>query len=175
MGAIEDDPTLYDNFNNTAYDGKFDTSKWAFERHDPDGSAIQQNGVLVFTQSGIDKAQILRANQYSPLKLKDSVVFEANLNSEMTSDGQVALRLSGAVNAACALHSMPNTVTAQCWTQTAGPAFEVAHQTWHTVRIEVDLDTNTLTFYIDGKQLAEDHYEQSLQGALISWIFMFGR
>jgi outer membrane protein assembly factor BamD (BamD/ComL family) len=167
MGAIEDDPTLYDDFNNSADNGEFDTTKWAYEKHDPDGSAVQKDGVLVFTQDGINKSQILGASNYWPLKLQNSLAFEANLESEMTNDGFVVLKLSGDVNASCGLHSMSDLVMAHCWTRTTDPAFQVAHRTWHTVRMEVNLDTNTITFYMDGKKLAEDRYKQSLKGASV--------
>jgi hypothetical protein len=30
--------------------------------------------------------------------------------------------------------------------------------------MEVNLDTNTITFFIDGKQLTDDHYERPLLG-----------
>ncbi|MCK7516208.1 MAG: hypothetical protein MZV64_00005, partial [Ignavibacteriales bacterium] len=75
MGAIEDDPTLYDNFSNSVYDGRFDATKWGHEQQNNDGSAIQKDGVLVFNQGGIDKAQVLSASHYWPFRLQDSIVF----------------------------------------------------------------------------------------------------
>ncbi|MFN2303732.1 MAG: hypothetical protein ACK2TV_08380, partial [Anaerolineales bacterium] len=169
MGAIEDDPTIYDYFNDSNYDGKFNATKWAYDWHDPDGSAIQQDGVLVLTQSGIDKYQSLSAVQYWPYKLQSSLAFEANLKSDMTSDGTVLIHLQGDVieHPMCGLHSVSDIVHANCWTISSAPEVTVTHSTWHTVRIEVDVDENTVTFFIDGEQLAEDHYEQSLIGSEI--------
>jgi tetratricopeptide (TPR) repeat protein len=169
IGAIADDPMLYDNFNNTTYDGRFNTTLWAYQQHDPGGSAIQKNGVLVFSQGGIDQWQKLRAIKYWPLKLMDSVVFEASLEGEMTSDGTVQLQLKGDdIYAACDLHSMSDIVRAHCWSRSPTKFMvPVAHQTWHTVRIEIDLETNVITFFIDGKELTEDHYERPLRGSSI--------
>jgi hypothetical protein len=72
IGAIEDDPTIYDNFNDSTYDGKFDTTKWSYEQRDAEGSSVQQDGVFVLTQGGIEKSQTLRAVKYWPFKLQYS-------------------------------------------------------------------------------------------------------
>ena len=124
---------------------------------------------MVLTQSGIDQNQSLSAVQYWPYKLQDSMAFEANLKSDMTSDGTVVIHLQGDVieHPMCGLHSVSDIVHAHCWTISSAPEVTVTHSTWHTVRIEVDVDENTVTFFIDGEQLAEDHYEQSLMGAEI--------
>jgi outer membrane protein assembly factor BamD (BamD/ComL family) len=169
MGAIEDDPTIYENFSNATYNGRFDTTKWAYDQHDKDGSAIQKDGVLVFTQSGIEKGQTLRANEYWTLKLTESVAFEANLKSDMTSDGFVTMALEGNVieSISCGLHSMSNAVAAHCWTPSGDPHIIVTHGTWHVVRIEINLVTNTITSYIDGKKLSEDRYTRSLKNSTL--------
>jgi outer membrane protein assembly factor BamD (BamD/ComL family) len=169
MGAIEDDPTLYDGFNMSTYNGRFNSTKWAYDQHDKDGSAIQQDGVLVFTQSGIEKGQKLRANEYWPLKLTESVVFEANLKTDMTSDGQVVMTMEGdvIVFVSCGVHSASDAATAHCWTQSGDHTFTVTHGTWHVVRIEVNLTTNTVTTYINGKKLSEDRYTRSLRNSTL--------
>jgi hypothetical protein len=169
MGAIEDDLTLYDNFNIATYDGKFNSTRWAYDQRDPDGSAIQQDGVLVVTQSGIEKGQTLRANNYWPSKLTESVAFEANLKSDMTSDGFVVMALEGNVieHVSCGLHSMSDAVAAHCWTPSGDPHIIVTHGTWHVVRIEINLNTNTVTSYIDGKKLSEDRYTRSLKNSTL--------
>lgn len=169
MGAIEDDPTLYDGFNMSTYNGRFDTTKWTYDQRDSDGSAIQQDGVLVFTQGGIEKAQRLGASHYWPLKLQESMVFEANLKADMTSDGFVTMRLdgSGMEGVSCGLHSMSDAVAAHCWSPSGDPHIVVAHGTWHVVRIEINLATNTVTTYIDGNKLTEDRYTRSLKNASV--------
>jgi len=167
IGAIEDDPTMYENFNDTSYDGKFDTTKWAYEQRDANGSIIQQDGYLVLTQSGIEKGQTLRANQYWPHKLQESIVFEAILKSDMTSDGFVVMNLDGDVidHVACGLHSMSDAVAAHCWTPSGDPHIIVTHGTWHVVRVEINLTANMVASYIDGKKLSEDRYTKSLKNS----------
>ena len=168
MGAIEDDPTVYDNFDNVTIDGKFDTSKWAYEQRDADGSVVQQDGVLIFTQSGIDKAQILQANKYWPYKLQDSVVFEANLKIDMTRNGFVVLGIWGdVIEISCGLHSMSDWVAAHCWTPSGDPHIAVTHGTWHIVRLEINVDERKSIVFIDGIQLAEDTYARPLKGSNI--------
>jgi hypothetical protein len=167
IGAIADDPTLVDNFENASYDGRFDTGRWTYDQHDGDDSIVQQDGVLVLTQGGINKGQTLKAVKYSPFKLQYSVAIEANLKADLTNDGFITLNLNGEnMQASCGLHSMSDFVIAHCWNRSMSPdsAIGVGHGTWHTVRMEVNLDTNTITFFIDGKQLTDDHYERPLLG-----------
>jgi len=170
-GKVADDPTIYDNFNDSSFDGKFDTTKWAYEQRDADGSIIQQDGVLIFTQSGISQSQVLRASEFWPYKLQNSVAFEADLKSEMTSDGSIVLRLTGDIieSVSCGLHSMSDVVMAHCWERSMSPenAIPVGHGTWRKVRIEINLETNTISFFMNGKKLMDDHYERSLKGSEI--------
>jgi hypothetical protein len=170
-GKVADDPTLYDNFNNSKHDGIFDVTKWAYEERDPDGSIVQQDGALVFTQSGISQSQLLRASKFWPYELQNSIAIEANLKSDMTSDGSLVLRLTGDIieSASCGLHSMSDFVMAHCWERSMSPenAIPVGHGTWHNVRIEINLETNTISFFMDGKKLMDDHYERSLKGSEI--------
>jgi len=171
MGAIDDDPTIYDNFNVSAFDGVFDVNKWVYVIQDQGGSTTQQDGVLVLSQGGINKYQSLKAIKNQPIKLNNSMAFEANLKAEMTSDVIVRFEVMGENNnpsAICGLHSMSDIVMAHCWTRTQDPAIGVPHRTWHTVRIEINLDTNTITFYIDGNQLVDDHYKNSLRGTSVN-------
>jgi hypothetical protein len=67
----------------------------------------------------------------------------------------------------CGLHSMSNAVAAHCWTPSGDPHIVVTHGTWHVVRIEVNLVTNTITSYIDEKKLAEDRYTRSLKNSSV--------
>jgi outer membrane protein assembly factor BamD (BamD/ComL family) len=169
IGAIEDDPTVYDSFNNTTYDGRFDTTNWIYEQQDTDGSAIQQDGSLIFTQGGIGKGQTLGAKQYWPFKLQDSIAFEADLKVDTTSDGHVVMTIEGDVVTfvSCGLHSGSDFATGHCWTQSGDHTFSITHGTWHVVRIEIDLTTNMVTSYIDGKKLSEDRYTRSLRNSTL--------
>ncbi|MCK7516209.1 MAG: hypothetical protein MZV64_00010 [Ignavibacteriales bacterium] len=88
----------------------------------------------------------------------------------MTSDGFVSMVLEGDVidYVSCGLHSMSDAVAAHCWTPSGDPHIVVTHGTWHVVRIEINLTTNTVTTYIDGKKLSEDHYTRSLKNSTVS-------
>ena len=97
------------------------------------------------------------------------MVFEANLKAEMTSDGFVTMALMGdIIDTSCGLHTMTSAVVAHCWSPSGDPGFVVTHGTWHVVRIEINLVTNTVTSYIDGKKLAEDYYTRSLKNSSVN-------
>jgi serine/threonine protein kinase len=169
IATIDADPSVYDNFNNPEYDGKFNSNQWAYEVRNPSGNAIQEDGVLVFAQSGTSQTTNLRALHYWEYRIEEPMFFEARLKIDLTADGFVQLLLIGDAieRASCGLHSMSDLVMAHCWTRTDDPGVPVAHGSWHTVRIEVDTDENKSTFFIDDEQLAVDHYEQSVRGSLI--------
>lgn len=56
-----------------------------------------------------------------------------------------------------------------CWTRTGEPGFPVEYGSWHTARIELDLGLNRIRYFIDGRQLGEDRFDQSLRGARL-WV-----
>ena len=169
MGAIEDDPTVYDNFDNTAYDGRFDTTKWIYAQSNPNGSAVQQDGSLVFTQSGVKQNQNLISVQQ--FRLQDTIGFEANLNSNMTRDGWVVMAIEGDTfgYVSCGLHSMSDWLEAVCMTLSGGGGntIVIKYGIWHVVRIEVDVDKNKITYYIDNKKLTEETCDKSLNGLIV--------
>jgi outer membrane protein assembly factor BamD (BamD/ComL family) len=161
IGAIEDDPIIYDNFNDSAYDGRFNPSFWFYEAdtRSPLTKSIQENGELVFTQSGVNEGSMLFMKKYYGYKINSNTFFEARLKIDMSSDGFLVLHVGSPVwgDVTCGLHTGSDSVGAHSWTPSGDPYIAVAHGTWHTIRFEVDVEENIITTYIDGKQMAADH------------------
>ena len=122
------------------------------------------------TQSGVNQTTRIKALRYWETRIDESMYFEARLKVDLTRNGFIVLQLWGDVMeyGSCGLHSVSDFAMAHCWTRTEDPGFQVAHGSWHTVRIELDTEKNTGTFFIDGKQLAVDRYERPIRGSTIS-------
>jgi hypothetical protein len=131
----------------------------------PASKAILINPVFTMKVNG----KKVRVQKLGSTALTDSVtISNCLMGGWMCNDGvTLGFELNGDnIHAACGLHSMSDVVMAHCWNRTPDIfAVPVGHGTWHTVRIEVNLETNTINFFMDGKQLTVDHYDQSFEGA----------
>jgi hypothetical protein len=162
---MDADPTVYDNFNNSAFDGGVQTALWkAFVS--PPGRIEQQNGVVVFTLTpgagkiaSLFSAENLKSNQFNFVESK------LLLSSEKTGrDGDIGFGLVTTLKNGqeliflCLIYrQMP--VQVGCEVYGRGDQAEYLsdrkitnYDVWHTVRIEIDPEINT-TFYIDGQQV----------------------
>ncbi len=168
--TIDADPTVYDNFNNPAFDGSFNQSQWQYQ-HERQRQVAQQDGILVVTHDPKNDATVgLTAQKYNSVTLdtltnmtptfwETKIMLDTNKH-----EGNVHLNLSAKLPdgsdwfSSCLIDV--NEGGANCW-DTVWPWEEehfystewksVAPGTWHTVRIELDPNTMTLTYYIDGE------------------------
>ncbi len=163
--VIDTDPTSYDNFDNPAFDGEWDTDLWQFEwAEDADKCEVgQEDGRLRFscTEPG---GFPLNALNYQETTLEVFNFLEARLmlDGEMeTSHTNVTISLKAASwGIECGLLGHPDEDMAQSFCQifsgdkntywTEGPA--VAYDTWHVVRIESNPESAELSFFIDDQQ-----------------------
>jgi hypothetical protein len=159
---------LYDDFERSTFQGAFNPELWRYDERSPGGEIRQDQGVLVLTQDGVDRWTTLAASHYQAYTIEESGYMEAQLRIAPGFDGFVKIiartSLPGAIPM-CGLHALTDQFLAQCWTRTAGsPSFPVEYGAWHTARIEVDVNTNSLRYFMDGRLLAEDKFER-LKGA----------
>ena len=169
-GKGTNDPALYDNFNKANDQGGYDASLWVDRSRNPKGEVLQQDGVLAFTQGGRDLWTTLNVSRYQGVVIDDSIFFEASLKIDPTINGFVKIYAdldNENGSPMCGLQSVPDGVMAQCWTQQGNPGFPVEYGSWHVARIEVDVNANVVRYYIDGRKLAEDHYDRRLRGSHI--------
>ena len=158
IGAIADDPIVYDNFDKPEFDGKLNLSKWAYAVHDPEGSMYQENGELVFRQNGTkDRSQFLRGISIDSYP-NTSALFESKmrLDSELKG-GEIQLRFGSKYGLAACGISGPH-ATAFCWCnvgdhQYLNRDFSINISDWHIFDIRFEQSTMTYRFQIDNKQI----------------------
>jgi len=186
--------TLYDDFDDTAYDSLFDPAKWRLSGSSPDPQVHQQDGILVFTDAsqdaGVDVKLVARA--YDGIHLEESTFIEANLAvPAVSAPGSVGTNIlasdpaMGTWFAGCNIEHYSSQFRGSCsdfvWPQKEGHSFDTPKQyfepgSWHTFRIELDPVTMTITYIIDGVQAgshvladAETLRNAGFQFSLSSW------
>lgn len=166
IGAIDDDPTVYDSFDNVTYDGRFDPNLWGYDldAHSLKTESEQQDGLLVITQSGIDQTSLHTLNDYWGKRFSSNTYIEASFKVEMSSDGVISLSL---LDSSCGLHTHSNWVDAYCWDTKNYKSVRVLHGTWHTFRIEINIDENVIKYFVDGEQFGENQIKGSLKSTLL--------
>jgi hypothetical protein len=154
---FETELALYDDFNDPAFDGDYDEIRWRLVSDSP-GDFVQEEGALVVTQeTEADSATRLVARDYDFVRLEAPTAFEARLKLDSQEyAGNLHLALEAEVPEGddwwwteCALYEDWLGCYADLGYQPEG--ISVTPGTWHTVRIDVDPDTMTFTYYVDGR------------------------
>lgn len=175
--TIDADPSVYDNFNNPANDGIFNQSQWRYWG-ELSNQIFQRDGILITTlneESGNRTWTTLAAQKYSYTSLdffaSGPTFFEAKLMLDPTVRGQgnIQLHISaddlGGVGSWFVECGINEIAWANCYNSffpfREGHFFDISgkqvgHGEWHTFRIEINPDTMTVTYYIDG-QLGGSH------------------
>ena len=158
MGAIEDDPTVYDNFDDPKYDGTFNTTKWTYMMHGSGGSIYQENGALVLSQSSTeDQWQFIKGVSVDFYPSVPAYI-ESVLKLDPTAKrGDVQLGLNSNYGGVVCGVSGPGSI-AYCWCQSGDnqmfyEEISVKVDTWHFFRIEVISSKAEFIFYIDGQNI----------------------
>lgn len=166
------DPTLYDDFKNTNFDGGYDTTLWS-KAGDNTLSVFQEDGALQLlttdaTQGGeyvllmrqppirsIDRMQFLEAqlrvdeqqNGFSFVKIQ---IIAENING-YTWDTECGLGFSDGLGFVCeVINFFPD---GNANVEYRSTEVETKLNTWYTVRIEIDPTSATIYYYLDGEQV----------------------
>lgn len=152
------DPTMYDDFNNVLYNGKFNTTLWNADI--TAGKIVQENGFLTLElndhpgQFGISTSK-----SYKPTS---SFFFESKIKLDPTSrDGSIYASFgSSSGDTACAIFAPPIEKASGCSSELELPeipqewyAASMRPGTWHIVRVELYPDTMTFVFFVDGNKI----------------------
>ena len=173
------EPTVYDDFNDPAYDGSYNTALWMPLSGDP--KAHQESGVCLFpsTQGPDNCDRQLCPRHPREWYLEDFRYIEARLKLGADANG-----LESTVKIWLGSQISDRTWLAQCYLaggdirryfhcDVYNPQFEfvtrdigIAEDTWYMARIEIDLDA-TLRFYLDDELIASHRPDDAdhLQGA----------
>ncbi|MBE2222172.1 MAG: discoidin domain-containing protein [Anaerolineae bacterium] len=152
---------LYDDFNNPAYDGTFDPTRWTITNGCE--TAVQNDGVMVF-QSTCDLMVGLTSVTFDQLEL-----FEARVKVDSDHTGGAATQEiifstndvpDGPWWAFCGIIADSEGVKQFFNVANVGLDLFDLHQTlpaeydrWYTVRLEVDKNTTTFSCYVDDQLL----------------------
>lgn len=169
-GAI-DDPSVYDDFGASEFDGAFHFGRWKLES-DPNIRVEQGDQALVISVSGVRSrvtSSVLTMTAPRRIAVSRSVAF---LEGRMMLSGD---HQGGYMNLTIALNASPGGEVwwSQCGlaanangpphalcdftnsTRNSQPEFSrvvpVTFDTWHVVRMEIDPEGYEISFYLDGR------------------------
>ena len=171
---------MYDHFEDSAYDGGFDRSKWNRWDNPSIGKVVQQAGNLMITQSGQPGAVTgLAASKYTDFILDKPIFFEAKLmlDPNKHGEGHVHLSLQTTLSSGKPWWSACQIADSSFYAFDGGRAATTCNDTvyesdestnestnnyestprlvdygsWHTMRIEIEPATMASTYYIDGQ------------------------
>ncbi len=158
-------PSVYDNFQDPAYDGSYNKSQWS--THSSTANVSQQNGVVALTADTAGEVTDLYARKYV-ITLQSSMFFEADLKLDSNRNGGAVLMgpcCADPVDTNCGLYPLDSMhQRADCWINKKSSRFATFPQeglmvtpgSWHTFRIEFDRAGKTLTLFIDGQKVGSD-------------------
>jgi hypothetical protein len=158
---------IYDNFDNSAYDGNFNTALWRVY-YSTSGSAEQRNGTMGFS----GETELL-AKKFDFAKISQPSFFQSKLMFGLGQSGgspgnNVHLKLSATTEQGefiwfteCNIHYVSDSqAESDCWSADKQSLHVYGSQktllnfrTWYTVRMEVNPDTMTFSYYLDGKDV----------------------
>ena len=157
-------PVLYDDFNNPAYDGSYDSAKWKFDGENMQVFQVrQESGRMVFRSSASSTASSINMRMQSNKRSWAQIqVFEAKLAISSDRSGPCwefgPIRTASNVNghgwgAACFLYGGADRSEPgfHCWIDSGSIEYTTdspagAYEAWNTVRIEADPTTAEIRF-----------------------------
>jgi len=170
MALVDRALTIYDDFNNPAYDGSYNKSQWDVTTNDSLSKIGQQDGALAISTNGYRRDLSLMAKPYLGVRLINPTSIEAKFRLDPNQNGGAGVHyglagmgdggLADKGDAYCQIWSMGGAQSVGCtgdfWGQKVDIiSTNVTPGTWHTARIEVDPNTITFTYFIDGQKVRE--------------------
>lgn len=168
--TIDTAPTVYDNFDNPAFDGEWNTGLWTDKTSFPGTTSIEQkNGMLIISrqspESGILRS--LRPGKMGVDKLgfvEAKVMLDSNFKASTGSAGiGIDTFSTPGWYCFCRIGGLQRNIEAEvtCKTDENGSlygryltsGFRVQYNTWHTLRFEINPDTAAISFFFDGQQI----------------------
>ena len=156
------DNVTYDSFENSSFDGSINSVLWRYWDDSYPRDFSQENGILKFIGT---KPSALLALHYTNIVLTDPFYYQAKLRLENAEKTSVTMKLHGNLannnywSTQCGIFGAVsgNKGWAFCDYSYKGESAnytvgaDVDLGTWHTVRIEINPHTSTVTYYIDDK------------------------
>ena len=160
---VSRDPTMYDDFNNPLYNGKFNTALWNAEINA--GKIVQGNGLLTFELNTAESrnglwTQTLYKPTY-PIFIESKMMLETT--STIDAHIQVSFISETGRDNTCGIYqhaSGADTPVVSCTSELELPEIPQENYStpmtpgeWHLIRIELYPDYMTFVFFVDGDRI----------------------
>lgn len=161
---------LYDNFNNSLYDGSFNNELWWVGGQESD-ILLQTEGVFtILKQGGPQNCLSVMANNYNNFVPDTPFYYQADVKVDpQFSKGPVQMWVVAKLpdrsfESYCGFeHSGRNVLFVSCWNdwlsndtmseEYDSKGLQVKLNEWHTFRIDYDPSVTTFTYFIDNKNI----------------------
>ncbi len=158
MGPIADDPSVYSNFDNPAFDGNLDPRRWRNVSGNPSGRIYQDQGRLFLTQTGKNLTQTLKATSLLAAPAYVEADFELDKSTAL---GMIEISLEGDTNGvSCRLaYFIPGSPSRFCHFDSPEKHLDfgtsiVSLKRTYKFGIEIDRTKRTTRFFMDGREVA---------------------
>ena len=149
--------SVYDDFNNPAFDQSIDPDRWKIIRASSNGSGTQEQGKLILIQSASQDGTILTANALVASPTYVEIQWEMN---QGTADGDLAVSITGDTSVVGCLMENNGRITEFCHfidskknkkinISATGASFNHTY----TLGIGIDYSSRIATIYLDGMEL----------------------
>jgi len=165
---------IYDNFDNSAYNGSFNKKLW-ISTNESIGQKIQDNGVLKLSYNeASENGMGLVASKYSYVRLEKPTFFEAKLKVDNAQNGHLYIFVGGSdlsYFTGCNIGYGDKFASFNCsYFDKKQNRFIyetedklVNYREWYTARIETDPSTMTYTYFLNGQKVGSFIQEASDQ------------
>jgi hypothetical protein len=150
---------MYDDFDNTTYDGKVNSALWSADTSP--GKIIQGNGSLTIQLDQYRESDI-GLNGTKSYKPAFPIFVESKMMLDTTSSKEAVTYITFTTSnggSACAIVvKSKSQQVVSCWSsyfETGQRSYErgITPGTWHVLRIEIYPDTMTFAYVVDGEQI----------------------
>ena len=153
------DPTMYDDFDKTVYEGSYNNSLWSVWTSDNGSANIAQKSGGLSIVANREQRIWLISQSYDEIFITKPVFFEAKVMLDLTSTSSDVLLTArtdyGSAHCGPGDYGSP---VIQCWRKffeqrSDEGSVDISPGTWHIVRLEIDPDAQTITSYIDRQKI----------------------
>ena len=155
------DPTMYDDFDNVAYNGKVNGALWIYGGDTSYMRVFQENGSSVFTVSEANNCSALHVNNdYNSITQPMFIETRMMLDPESTiwgTDLGITFNAEDG-HSVCSIFPGQDTQEISCWSKYFGVdqrhyKVRIVPGTWHILRIEVYPQTMQFSYLVDGEEI----------------------
>ena len=155
------DPTMYDDFDNVAYNDKVNNTLWAFEEFTSSRRVTQANGSSIFSVSELNNCASIAVNEDSkPITNPMFIEARMRLDPDTTVSGtDLGITFNAEDgHSVCSIFPGQDTQEVSCWSRYFGVDQRrinvgIVRGTWHILRIEVYPETMQFSYLVDGEEI----------------------